>query len=321
MPLLNRHSLALRERPRTPPAGPGSVHAAAPAPSDRLPGTAAPRSGFGSGFFETCANPRCGSGWLKLWRSRRAPVFEGGWCCSAGCMRALVESALSRELDTRANAPESRPHRIPLGLAMLEQGWITRAQLREALEAQKAAGVGRLGGWLVRQRAASEDLVTRALALQWSCPMLGLEFHQPEAMTTVLPRLFADSFGALPLRLAAGRILYLGFEDRPDPVLALAVERVTGLRVESGVVPASQFRPAHQHLLAAPYPRSGLVEANSQSSLAQAVLKAVEKARPADARLVRVHGCLWLRLWHRPQLGPTPEPGAIEDLICSLSTR
>jgi hypothetical protein len=308
VPILSRRNLALREHPRGPAANPGLAPA-------RLPGAALPRSGF----FETCANPRCGSGWLKLWRSRHAPVFEGGWCCSPACMRVQVEAALSRELDTRASAPDSHPHRIPLGLAMLEQGWITRAQLREAIEAQKAAGAGRLGSWLVRQRAASEELVTRALALQWSCPMLGLEFHQPEAMATLLPRLFVDAFGALPLRLAASRILYLGFEDRPDPVLALAVERVTGLHVESGVVPASQFRPAHQRLLAASYPRSGLVEATSPSSLAQAVLKTVEKVRPVDARLVRVHGCLWLRLWHRPQLGPMPELGAIEDLICSLT--
>jgi hypothetical protein len=317
MPLLSRNSRALREHPRSVTANSAlaSASTSAPAHPDRLPGAAAPRSSF----FDTCANPRCGSGWLKLWRSRRTPVFEGGWCCSPGCMRALVETALSRELDTRASAPDSRPHRVPLGLAMLEQGWITRAQLREALDAQKAAGVGRLGSWLVRQHAASEELVTRALALQWSCPVLGLEFHQPEAMTAVLPRLFVDAFGALPLRLAAGRILYLGFEDRPDPVLALAIERVTGLRVESGVVPASQFRPAHQRLLATPYPRSGLVEAASPVSLAQAVLRTVEKARPTDTRLVRVHCCLWLRLWLRPQLGPTPEPGAIEDLICSLS--
>ncbi len=35
---------------------------------------------------------------------------------------------------------------------MLEQGWITQRQLRAALEAQKAAGSGRLGHWLVRQQ-------------------------------------------------------------------------------------------------------------------------------------------------------------------------
>jgi Type II secretion system (T2SS), protein E, N-terminal domain len=285
--------------------------------SPRLPGQGAPRSGF----FETCANPRCGSGWLKLWRSRRAPVFEGGWCCSPECMRAQVESALSRELDTRSAAPQARPHRIPLGLVLLEQGWITREQLRAALDAQKAAGEGRLGAWLVRGQAVSEERVTRALALQWSCPVLGLEFHRPEAMTALLPRLFVEALGALPLRVAAGRILYLGFEDRPDPVLAFALERVTGLRVESGVVPASHFRPAQERLLAARYPRSGLVETAGNAPLAHSLLNAIEQTRPADARLVRVHGCLWLRLWLRPQLGTTPEPEAVEDRLFSLAGR
>jgi hypothetical protein len=274
-----------------------------------------------SSFFETCANPRCGSGWLKLWRSRRAPVFEGGWCCSPRCMAAQVEAALSRELDTRSSGPEARPHRIPLGLVLLEQGWVARDQLRAALDAQKAAGAGRLGAWLVRRQAVGEDLLTRALALQWSCPVLGLEFHRPEAMTALLPRLFVDAFGALPLRVAAGRILYLAFEEHPDPVLALAIERMTGLRVESGLLPASHFRPAHQRLLAARFPHSGLSEAATDLSLSSALLKAIEHVRPVEARLVRVHGCVWLRLWLRRQLGPLPEPDSVEDLICSVSSR
>jgi hypothetical protein len=285
--------------------------------SERLP----PQARSRSGFFETCANPRCGSGWLKLWRSRRGPVFEGGWCCSPECMRAQVESALSRELDTRSTAPEARPHRIPLGLILLEQGWITREQLRAALGAQKAAGVDRLGAWLVRREALSEERVTRALALQWSCPVLGLQFHRPDAMAALLPRHFVKAFGALPLRVAAGRILYLGFENRPDPVLAFALERVSGLRVESGVVPGSHFQPAHQRLLLTQYPRSGMVEAASGASLARSLLEIIEQTRPADARLVRVHGCLWLRLWLRPQLGPTPAPDAVQDLLFSLAPR
>lgn len=224
-------------------------------------------------------------------------------------------------MDTRLSAPEVHRHRIPLGLAMLEQGWITAAQLREALEAQRAAGAGRLGQWLVRRQAASEELVTRALGLQWSCPVLGAEFHDAEAMTGLLPRLFADAFRALPLRVAAGRILYLGFEDRPDPVLALAIERMSGLRVESGLVPGPEFRPAHARLLSARYPRAGLIEASSDISLAGALAKAMERTRPAEARLVRVRDCLWLRLWLRPQSGPWPEPDSIEDLICSTGGR
>ena len=52
-----------------------------------------------------------------------------------------------------------------LGLVMLEQGWITQAQLRRALDAQKAAGTGRLGDWLIQQDAVAEDRITRALGL------------------------------------------------------------------------------------------------------------------------------------------------------------
>ena len=77
----------------------------------------------------------------------------------------------------------------------------------------------------MRQQGVSEQLVTRALSLQWSCPVLPLEFHDPEALAPLLPRLFIDAFGALPLRMAAGKLLYLGFEERLDAVLALALER------------------------------------------------------------------------------------------------
>ena len=103
------------------------------------------------GIFETCANPGCNSGWLHLWRSRSVPVFEEGWSCSAECTEARVASAVRRELDGRGAAQENHRHRVPLGLLMLEQGWITSVQLRQALEAQRAAGGGRLGNWLVRK--------------------------------------------------------------------------------------------------------------------------------------------------------------------------
>jgi len=271
-----------------------------------------------SSLFETCANPDCGSGWLHLWRSRQAPVFEGGWSCSASCTAARVVAAVHRELDGRSLAAESHQHRIPLGLVMLEQGWITSGQLRQALDAQRVAKAGRLGQWLVRQQGVSEQLVTRALGLQWSCPVLPLEFHDAEALAVLAPRLFVDAFGALPLRMAAGQLLYLGFQDRLDPIVALAVERMSGLRVESGLVPESQFGPAHARMLSAKFPAVELMEAVSEQALAHALSKSIEQARPVESRLVRVHDCLWLRMWRRPQSGPMPERGSIQDLICSM---
>ncbi len=274
--------------------------------------------GARGGLFEVCSNPGCGSGWLHLWRSRRAPVFEGGWSCSAACTAARVRAAVRREMDGRGLAQENHRHRIPLGLVMLEQGWVTSGQLRQALDAQRAAGAGRLGHWLVRRQGVSEQLVTRALGLQWSCPVLPLEFHDAEALAVLVPRLFVDAFGALPLRLAAGKLLYLGFEDRLDPVVALAVERMSGLRVESGMVAESLFGPAHSRMLSARFPSVELIEAVSEPVAAHALARSIEQAHPAAARLVRVHDCLWLRMWKRPQSGPTPERESIQDLICSI---
>jgi hypothetical protein len=230
-----------------------------------------------------------------------------------------VEAALRREMDARGATRETFRHRIPLGLAMLEQGWITPIALRTALAAQRTSGSGRLGEWLVRQRSASEELVTRALGLQWGCPVLSMEFHNPEDLTALLPRLFIDAFGALPLRVAAGRILYLGFEDRVDPALALATERMTGLHVEAGLVESSCFRPAHARALESRFPSVELIEAASEQALAVAFTKALEESRPVEARLVRVHDCFWLRIWRRRQEGPLPELGSIRDLIASTS--
>jgi Type II secretion system (T2SS), protein E, N-terminal domain len=271
-------------------------------------------------WLEACANPACRSGWRNLWRSRSAPVFEDGWNCSAGCTRLRLAAAVRRELEGRLVPPEAHRHRIPLGLTMLEQGWITPGQLRRALEAQRSAGGGRLGHWLVRQQGVDEKLVTRALGLQWSCPVLTLEFHDPDAVTPLLPRLFVDAFGALPLRVAAGKVFYLGFEDRLDAVLALAIERMTGLRVECGLVQGSHFGPAHTRMLGAKFPRIALIEAASEPAAVHVLSKAIERTRPADSRLVRVHDCLWLRMFLAAPTGPVPESSAVEDLICSIGS-
>jgi hypothetical protein len=94
---------------------------------------------------------------------------------------------------------------------------------------------------------------------------------------------------------------------------------MTCLHVETGVVAGPAFRAAHQQMLAARYPRAGLIEATSDTSLAQALLQAMERARPAEARLARVHDCLWLRMWLRPQKNASPETGSVEDLIGSAA--
>jgi Type II secretion system (T2SS), protein E, N-terminal domain len=276
-----------------------------------------PGRGVRPGLLQACANPGCRSGWLHVLRSRSRPVFEGGWNCSAECTAERLEIAVRRELDGHGGGFEPHRHRVPLGLILMEQGWITPAQLRTALEAQKTSG-GRLGQWLISGAGVNERLVTRALSLQWSCPVLPVEFHDPEALSVLVPRLFVDAFGALPLRVAAGKLLYLGFEERLDPVLALAIERMCGLRVECGLVVGSEFLPAHARMLSCVFPPVELVEASSEPALVRVLARAVERAQPLEARLVRVHDCLWLRMWTRIQTGPISERDSVRDMIGTI---
>jgi hypothetical protein len=271
-----------------------------------------------AGIFETCANPQCRTGWLHLWRSRTRPLFEGRWSCSAECSEALIHDAILRELHGRVIVQPPHRHKIPIGLLMLNQGWITSEQLRQALDAQRRAGSGRLGSWLMRLFGVSEELVTRALALQWNAPVLHLDSFLPGRMARALPRLFVDAFGALPLRVAGGRILYLAFEERIDTILALALARMTGLKVECGVLPGSEFQVAHKKMLAAEFPRVQLLEAAGETALSRALARQFERARPAEARLIRVHDCLWLRLWKRRASAPLGPSEEVEDLIASV---
>lgn len=276
-------------------------------------------AGAKASLLENCANPNCASGWLHLWRSRSGPVFENGWNCSSACTAERLQQAIAREGDGRGANQARHRHRVPLGLLMMEKGWITAEQLKEALRGQRESGTGRIGEWLIGQKAVSEQQVTRALGLQWNCPVLSPDFHDAEAMTPLLPRLFVDAFGALPLRIAAGKLAYLGFEDRLDPVLAFAIERMTGLKVECGVVQSSAFRPAHNRMLKAKFPSVELVEAASEPALVRTLVRTIERAKPVDSRLVRVHDCLWLRMWCKPQGTGLPELDSVQDVVCTIS--
>lgn len=311
MPLLNR---------RTPMLSAGRPTEAMQEGTVSKPAAGAKRglASMRAGLLETCSNPGCNSGWLQIWRSRSAPVFEGGWNCSPECTTARLKAAVARELDGRGSSQERYRHRVPLGLLMMQLGWISSEQLRIALKKQRDTGNGRLGDWLVAQKAVTEQQVTRALGLQWSCPVMSLDFHDAEGLTPILPRLFVDAFGALPLRVAAGKLAYLGFEDRLDPVLALSIERITGLRVECGLVQSSSFRPAHSRMLDAKFPAVELLEAASEPALVRTLTRTIERVRPVESRIVRVHDFLWLRMWTKPQNGALPEADAVQDVICTF---
>jgi hypothetical protein len=256
-----------------------------------------PPASFGQSQRRSCGNMECVSTWTPPWRNRRRPVFEGQWGCSGRCVQAMVKAAVNREMGEGEEEIAPHRHRVPLGLVMLAQGWITHPQLRQALEAQRANGSGRIGDWLVAECGLEAEQITRGLSMQWSCPVLSMKGFEPEAMALAVPKIFVEEFSMLPLRVAAHRILYLGFEDRLDASAALAVEQMTELKVESGLMDGAQFREARSALLHCDAVDANVETVTSIASLIARVTAILEQKQPIGARLVRMHHYYWLRTW------------------------
>jgi hypothetical protein len=247
----------------------------------------------------SCGNSECTSGWTMPWRSRRRPVFEGYWGCSGRCVLRVVQTAVRREhgnLRQTARAEQHR-HRVPLGLVMLAQGWITHPQLQEALAQQRANGSGRIGEWLVSECGLDREQVTRGLSLQWGCPVLSLEGFTPQNMALVMPKVFLEEFGLVPLRIAGSRLIYLAWGDRLQASVALAVERMSGLRVESGLLDSELLRTARIRMEQFESVPTTFETSGDEDTLAGRITAILEQKQPIGSKLVRLHQYFWLRIW------------------------
>jgi hypothetical protein len=236
---------------------------------------------------------------MKPWKSRRRPIFEQEWGCSARCLGVLVAQAVRREAgDTfEARQVEEHRHRVPLGLVLLAQGWITHPQLRSALAAQRAAGQGKIGEWLIRSCGLPEERIARGLGVQWNCPLLNMEGFSPRAMAMVMPKRFVAEFGLVPMRVAAGKILYVAFQESPRPSVALGLEQMCGLKVETGLLTATQFEAARTQVMKADSVPVRLKVAADVDRLTGAIVKLLEQRQPLASRLVRMQNYFWLRFW------------------------
>jgi hypothetical protein len=235
----------------------------------------------------------------------------------------MVRASLRRELTEGGTVEDRVPHRhrVPLGLVLLAQGWITHPQLQTALESQRASGEGRIGDWLM-QSGLEEERVTRGLGVQWNCPVLSTEGFRPASMALVMPKRLVSEFGMLPLRVAGSSILYLAFENRMDAGAALGIEQMSGIRVEKGLLGRNQFVEARARLLEEECVPVTMAQASDADALAVRLARVIEVAQPLASRLVRVHQFYWLRLWlESGAIGPVGTlPATAEDVQDYLFT-
>ena len=234
---------------------------------------------------------RCpgGAGGGRYLRASGGAAGGACWRCSG--------LALQREIGACGRSGGLHRHRVPLGLVMLAQGWITHPQLQAALECSgRAAADGLATGWCgVRGWSGAGDArVERAVELSGAD---GARRFCRSEMALVMPREFVEEFGVVPLRVGRTRVLQLGCEDQAECFGGLAVEKMPELKVQSGLVTGAQLRAARQRLLECRGGDGRYRAVGDADALAARITALLEQKQPLDSRLVRLHRYYWLRLW------------------------
>jgi hypothetical protein len=207
-------------------------------------------------------------------------------------MEQMIARSVCTEVESWESTRAERALRMPIGLILLSRGWISHVELQNALAAQRRAQRGRIGEWLRDLCGISEETIAKALAIQWSCAVLpegcaGLELA-PELMPDFLQR----RYELLPVRQGSDGSLFLAGRCRAERAAARALERMLGCPVSAAFLEDRTWerRPS------APAHDSDLLPLDADGAVAT-IVRRIERARPRDARLVRMHDYLWLRMW------------------------
>jgi hypothetical protein len=261
-------------------------------------------------WIDVCGNRECRTGWLQLFRNRSFPRFEEKWGCSAVCMERMIADTLRSQIESWEPVPAERALRMPLGLILLSRGWISHRELQEALAAQRRAQNGRIGEWLHRLHGISEETITKALGIQWNCTVLpsgmpGLEFAR-----SLIPVFLRNRYGLAPLRQGSDRSLYLAGKYRAEHAAARAMEYMFREPVHAAFLEDSAWNLADGDAA-----DTTALHLPGHDGVVACIREWIEQSRPSDARLVRVHDHLWLRMWLRER---GSQPMRIRDTVLPL---
>jgi type IV pilus assembly protein PilB len=190
--------------------------------------------------------------------------------------------------------PEVTRERI--GDMLLASGLISRAQLNEALTAQRASRLP-LGKQLVALGYVRESQLVQVLSNQLSVPWVSLDRIEFSAdLLARLPAELADRYSVMPVYVrnpkGRGETLYVAMDDPSDEEAIAAIGRTTGLKVRAMIASPSDLRSAIEeryfgaHGSKAPAPAGAGRDERSGSFVREKRVQAAPKPEP-EARPAR----------------------------------
>ena len=156
--------------------------------------------------------------------------MQQAWLCSPQCFEKEARSVFDQLLSPPM--PDSAPkHRVPLGLLMLERGYVSETQLRIALEMQTREQRGKIGEWLQALHFATERQLLTALGIQWACPLLAMRQAPDQACSKLLPIPLMRALHLVPVRLlSATGFLYVAVSVGVNYRVLAAIEQMLDCR-------------------------------------------------------------------------------------------
>ncbi len=147
-------------------------------------------------------------------------------------------------------APPKTAFKSQLGDALLASGVLTQQQLRQALEEQSSAGHSKLlGQVLIELGFVTEAQVMEALARSYGVPFARITPRLADPrMIDKLPREFVDGHGVLPL-FCVDDVLTVAVSEPANLFLVEEIERISGKRVQIVASTAQDIRGTLQAYL------------------------------------------------------------------------
>ena len=239
----------------------------------------------------------------SVWRQIRRPdagiLVEGTRYCRKDCLEPVLTEVIGR---VRSATPRPRmPHRVPLGLVLLSQGQITVEQLRTALAAQRAAGRGRIGDWMIRLGFVGEPELTAAVARQWSCPVLRSPLPpsnvRPFAAIPQLPSTLLSWFRMAPVDyVALSSTLHIAFAEQIDYTVLYAIEQITGCRTEPCIAVPGLIRHWLESLGPSRSETELVFDRDADGGFPPIVASYAARLGTTEIRLAACGAQLWVRL-------------------------
>jgi hypothetical protein len=225
--------------------------------------------------------------------------FEGRWYCRVSCLQPSVAFRVQNLLASfRQEKP--RVFRLPLGLLLVNRGFLTQTQLRLALQQQREFPRRRIGDWFLELGMITEEQLTQALGQQWGCPVFPLELQPAKVSWGDLPPVpLLESASAVPAYASPdGRLLHLAFAERVDHTFLYAVEQMLGCRT----VPCVSSPTAIANLLAhlrrtAAREETSFDTVRDPREMTSTICSYAEELQAAKVSIARSASFIWVRFY------------------------